>query len=81
MLLTTQCSSEIVQAGQGDCSYIFDGSQYHGYLTSSGLFLMDYPSSSSLQGNILMFKMSDPTADLVGNEGQRWFIGACTKIN
>jgi hypothetical protein len=77
-VIKVECSAWVQYfAGSGECSYSFNGSRYQGYLFSNGDFDLPHLDLASMSGNTLMFKMSEQTDGVVGNEGQRWFFGAC----
>lgn len=77
-VIKIECSAWVRYfSGSGECNYSFNGSRYEGYLYSNGDFDISHLEFSSMSGNTLMFKMSEQTDGVVGNEGQRWFFGAC----
>jgi hypothetical protein len=64
-------------AKSGACNYSFNGVKYDGILYNNGDFGLSHLEFASISGGTLSFKMSETTDGVGGNDGQRWFFGAC----
>ena len=81
IVVTLECSWVVrFLKGEGDCEYRFDGIKHsNGFLYQDGGFSLGHlePWADLSADGVLLFKVSEETNGVGGNEGQRWFRAFC----